>query len=267
MAPKGKSKQKSGCSKSCMAEVKTEIRKALNEELEDKVAVIGATDLDISTSAIPTGDVLSSKNFVKILPNISSGVGQYNFRDGNEIRLKELDIKMLINFALSELSTSTNENAGVGVRVMILRQKDQNSQTGALSDFQGDKLLENGEITTPGPSSFAGNTFNLVQHINREQFSVRYDKVHYLDAVYRQSTAGATAVSQSFLPPRTVVMQKKLRFGKNGLKLTFGNKASNEPTNFPYFMVLGVASTVSNAVPSNNLIRYSYTANARYTDA
>ena len=201
MAPNGKSKQKSGCSKSCMTEVKAEIKKALNEELEDKVAVIGATDLDISTSAIPTGDVLTSKNFVRILPQISSGNGQYNFRDGNEIRLKELDIKMLINFALSDLSTATNENSGVGVRVMILRQKDQNSAPGALSDFQGDKLLENGEIVTPGPSSFSGKTFNLVQHINREQFSVRYDKTFYLDAVYRQSTAGSTSVSQSFLPP------------------------------------------------------------------
>ncbi|WP_142423027.1 MULTISPECIES: hypothetical protein [Pseudomonadota] len=250
-----------------MVEVKTEIRKALAEELEDKVAVIGVTDEDIATSAIPTGNVLTSTNFIKLLPNISSGVGQYNFRDGNEIRLKELDIKMLLNFALSDLSTATNEDAGVGVRVMILRQKDQNSQTGALSDFQGDKLLENGAIVTPGPSSFAGNTFNLVQHINREQFSVRYDKVFYLDATYRQASGGATTVSQTFLPPKTVVMQKKLRFGKNGLKLTFGNKASDEPTNFPYFMVLGVASTVSNSVPSNDLIRYSYSSNARYTDA
>ncbi len=266
MAPKGKSNKK-GCSSSCMKEVKTEIRKALNEELEDKVAVIGLSDKDVSTSAIPTGDVATSTNFIKIFPNITSQLGQYNSRDGNEIRLKELDIKMLINFGLSDLSTATNEDSGVGVRVMILRQKDQNSQAGLLSDFQGDKLLENGEIVTPGPSNFAGKTFNLVQNINREQFSVRYDKVFYLDANYRQSSSGATTVSQSFFPPKTAVMQKKLRFGKNGLKLTFGNKASDNPTNFPYIMVLGVASTVSSSVPSNELIRYSYTANARYTDA
>ncbi|WP_445772254.1 hypothetical protein, partial [Rheinheimera sp.] len=117
------------------------------------------------------------------------------------------------------------------------------------------------------PAQFTGQTFNLVQKINREQFSVRYDKVHYIEAAYRQSSGGATTVSQSFFPPRTKIVSKRLTFGERGLKLTYGDGASQEPTNFPYLLVIGYASTVSSAVPSNAILRYSYTANAAYTDA
>lgn len=248
--------------------VKAIVRSELQEELEEKVAVFGISDVNLDTPSIPTGNVAFSSNVVRLLPEITQGTGQYNKRIGNEIKLKYLDVKMLMNFNLPELSTNQNENAALGVRVMILRQKDEGSAVGAVSNFQGDKLLENGLTpATAGPAAFDGTTFNLLQKINREQFSVRYDKVFYLDAAYRQQSGGATPVSQSFLPPKTKVMSKRLTFGKNGLKLTFGDGVSDDPTNFPYLLVLGYCSTVSNAVPGNNLIRYSYTANAAYTDA
>lgn len=246
--------------------VKEIVRKELQQELEEKCGVIGISDVNVATSAIPNGNVAASTNFVRIMPIISQGDGEYNERIGNEIRLKYIDIKLLINYALQNLSTNVNEDTSVGVRVMILRQKDQNSSTGAVEDFQGNKLLENG-FATAGPAPFTGATFNLLQQINRNQFSVRYDKVHYLDATFRYSGTGASTVTQSFFPPKSKVISKRLTFGKNGLKLTYGDGASQNPTNFPYFLVMGVASTVSNAVPSNNLLRYSYSANAAFTDA
>ena len=259
---------KKASSKRFEKSVKAIVRDELQEELEDKVAVIGISDVAVSTAAIPNGDTTGSTNIVKIFPEIRQGDGQYNNRIGNEIRLKHLDIKMLMNFNLPNLSTNENEDAAVGIRVMILRQKDQNSALGAAVDFQGNKLLENGlSAQTAGPAQFDGTTFNLVQKINREQFSVRYDKTFYMDAVYRQSSSGATSVSQSFFPPRTRVMSKRLTFGKNGLKLTYGDAASINPTNFPYLLVVGYASTVSNQTPTNQLVRYSYSANAVYTDA
>ena len=245
--------------------VKAIVRDELQEEMENKVGVIGANDVDLPTAAIPSGNVATNANFVRILPLISQGDGQYNERIGNEIRLKHLDIKMLINYALANLSTNNNEDTSLGVRVMILKQKDENASTGAIENFQGDKLLENG-LTTGFPAAFGGDTFNLLQKINREQFSVRYDKVHYIDAAYRYS-GGGTTVTQSFFPPKSKVISKRLTFGKQGLKLTYGNGSSDNPTNFPYFMVLGYASTVSTSTPSSNLLRYSYTANASYTDA
>ena len=163
--------------------VKAIVQEELQEELEDKVAVIGFNDVNVPTAAIPNGNVAGNANITRIFPLISQGDGQYNQRVGNEIRLKHLDIKMLLNYSLSDLSTAENEDTAVGVRVMILRQKDQNSAAGVVTDFQGNKLLENG-LTTGGPAQFTGETFNLCQKINREQFSVRYDKVHYLEATY-----------------------------------------------------------------------------------
>ena len=256
---------KKGNTKRFEKSVKAIVRDELQEELEEKVAVIGMNDVDLDTSAIPSGNVATSSNIVRIFPLISQGTGQYNERLGNEIRLKHLDIKMLLNFGLANLSTNNNEDAALGVRVMILKQKDENASTGAVENFQGNKLLENG-LASGGPAAFDGSTFNLLQSINREQFSVRYDKVHYLDATYRYS-GGGTTVTQSFFPPKSKIMSKRLTFGKNGLKLTYGDGASTNPTNFPYFLVMGVASTVSTSVPSNNLVRYSYSANAVYTDA
>ncbi|AXH74882.1 MAG: hypothetical protein [Cressdnaviricota sp.] len=256
---------KRGNSKRFEKSVKAIVRDELQEEMEEKVAVIGMTDVDLDTAAIPNGDVATSSNIVRIFPLISQGTGQYNERLGNEIKLKHVDVKMLINYGLANLSTPDNEDTALGVRVMILRQKDQNASTGAVEDFQGNKLLENG-LASGGPAGFDGSTFNLLQNINREQFAVRYDKVHYLEATYRYS-GGGTNVTQSFFPPKSKVISKRLTFGKNGLRLTYGDGASTNPTNFPYFLVMGVASTVSTSTPSNNLLRYSYSANAVYTDA
>lgn len=260
--------RKGSSSKRFETSVKKIVHEELKEELEEKVAVIGFNDVTVSTPSIPNGNVSGSTNVTRIFPLISQGTGQYNERIGNEIRLKYLDIKMLLNYALAELSTNQNEDSALGVRIMILRQKDQNSAVGIVEDFQGNKLLENGlTALTAGPAQFTGETFNLCQKINREQFSVRYDKVHYLEANFRQASSGSTSVSQSFFPPRTKIISKRLTFGKRGLKLTYGDGVSTDPTNFPYILVLGYASTVSNSVPSNGILRYSYSANATYTDA
>ena len=243
--------------------VKDIIRDEIQDEAENKVGVIGFNDTTVNTAAIPSGDVAASTNFVKLMPLISQGVGQYNNRVGNEIRLKSLDIKMLLNVAMAGASTTALADAGLGVRVMILRQKDQNSQLGIISDFQGTKLLEQGSIETPGPGNFTGESWDLVQKVNREQFSVRYDKVFYIDSPFKQATGGHAVQ----FPTKTKVMKHTLRFGKQGLKLTFGDGASNNPTNFPYIMVIGYASTTSSSVPSADLVRYSYSSTANYTDA
>jgi len=241
--------------------VKAIVREEIATESENKIAVIGFNDTDVDTAAIPNGDVAASTNFIKLMPLISQGTAQYNQRVGNEIRLKSLDIKMLINLALADGTVSSNTNAGIGVRVMILRQKDKNSQTGLIEDFQGNKLLEQGAILTPGPAAFSGDTWNLIQKINREQFSVRYDKVFQMDAPHKFDNTGVQ------FPCKTKIMQHTLRFGKQGLKLTFGDGNSENPTNFPYVMVIGYASTTSSLTPDAGLVRYSYSSNANYTDA
>ena len=257
-------KTSSARGKNFTKKVQAIVRDEIQEELEDKVAVVGLATIGIATASIPTGNVAGITNFVKLLPLISQGDGQYNSRIGNEIRLKHLDIKMLLQYR-DAASQDDYFDASVGVRVMILRQKDTNTQEGTLENFQGDKLIENGSVLAPGPAAFSGNTINLLQKVNREQFSVRYDKVHYMDRARQYNELGTNM--QFNRPPRPTVVSHRMKFGKNGLKLTFGNGVSESPTNFPYIMVIGYASTISNAAPSPSIIQYSYSSNASYTDA
>ncbi len=245
--------------------VKAIVQEELKEEAEEKTAVIGLSSVSVARPEILSGNVGSSSNFVKIFPFINQGLGQYNSRIGNEIRLKHLDIKMLLQYVNGDSVDQTNYvNQNIGIRVMILRQKDDNDYNQFLTDAQTDKLLENGSVISPGPSNFAGTTINLLQKINRDQFSVRYDKVHYMTRS-RRFNDGANQL-QFNRPPRPTVVSKRLTFGKKGLKLTFGNSASSSPTNFPYVLVIGYASVEAGTIPNNNLVEYTYTANAVYTD-
>ena len=174
--PRGSSKG----SKSFQKKVKEIVRDELKDELEEKTALIGLEASSINAN-IPSGDVTAVPNFVRLFPNIlqANSAKQYNGRSGNEIRLKSLNLKMLLQW-VNPATSDTNESS-LGVRVMILKQKDQMSHLGAISDFQGTKLIENGLITVPGPAPFNGTTINLMQKINREQFAVRYDKVIYMN--------------------------------------------------------------------------------------
>lgn len=249
------------------------VRDELEEELEDKHALIGGDTRIINSPSIPAGNVSANPNFIRLLPEIiqggASAAGQYNQRVGNEIRLKHLDIGLLLAWN-RQFDIDTNpqlfKDDSLGVRVMIVRQKDSSDVPGALENFQGDKLLENGNILIPGPSDFNGRTINLFQKINREQFAVRYDKTFYMD---RPKQINTTVVSntQFVKPPRPAYFKHRLTFGKRGLKLTFGNSLSTAPTNFPYFMIIGYVSCTDINAPSNQLLNYSYSSNAIYTDA
>ncbi|WP_445772346.1 hypothetical protein, partial [Rheinheimera sp.] len=135
-------------SKALTKKVKDIVRKELKEELEEKTAVIGLPAVSFNAN-IPNGNVTASPNFVRLFPNITqaNSAKQYNGRMGNEIRLKNLNLKMLVQFV--NPGTPTPNESQLGIRVMILKQRDQNSHIGAISDFQGDKLIENGYIVTP----------------------------------------------------------------------------------------------------------------------
>lgn len=256
--------KKSQRGKNFSKKVQAIVREELQEELEDKVAVVGLPNTLIQHAAILSGNVAGISNFVKLLPLIQQGDGQYNNRIGNEIRLKHLDIKMLFQYR-DAASQDDYFDSSVGIRVMILRQRDTNTQEGTLENFQGDKLIENGSVIAPGPAAFSGNTINLLQKVNREQFAVRYDKVHYIHRTRQYNELGTNM--QFNTPPRPVTVSHRMTFGKNGLKLTYGNAVSESPTNFPYIMVIGYASTITANAPNPLIINYTYSSNAAYTDA
>lgn len=259
-----RSKSKSSTKVMTVQAVKDIVREEMKETQEEKIAVIGEANTTVDTPNIPSGDVSASSNFVRLFPNISQGTGQYNRRVGNEIRLRELSIEMLLSYA-TQTGQNNYRDQAIGVRVMILRQKDNNDYNGFVEDAQTSKLLENGSIVSPGPSNFSGTTINLCQKINREQFSVKYDKVHYMERAREFSSDSTTR--QFYTPPRPKFVKKRLTFGKKGLKLTFGDSSSESPTGFPYLLVIGYASSIDSGSASNNLIEYTYSAKAKFTDA
>lgn len=247
-----------------ISKVKDIVRDELKDEIEQKTGVIGTNSTLIPTPTIPTGDVLASENFHPILPLISTGGGGYNKRIGNEVRLKSIDLKYLINYADGDGSNNYRDQA-VGVRVMILKQKDHNNVQDALEDFKGTQLLENGAISTAGPAQFVGNTFNLLQKVNRDRFTVRYDKVHYMQRA-REFNSSNGSLAHNYAP-RPTTGSYRMTFGEKGLLLKYGTDAATETSTFPYFLCIGYSSTMGSAAPSNNILEFSYTSNAKYTDA
>ena len=256
--------KKTASGKGFEKKVKEIVRKELASEIEQKTAVIGTNSTIIDTAAIPDGDVQASDNFHPLMPLLDRGGAGYNQRIGNEVRLKHIDLKYLFNWVDGDGSNNYRDQA-IGVRIMILKQKDNMNNIEALEDFRGNQLLENGAISTAGASQFVGNTFNLLQKVNRDRFTVRYDKVHYMQRA-REFNSGGSQLTHNYAPKPTTG-SKRLTFGKQGLKLKYATDSATKAVNFPYFICIGYASTMGSSSPIGDLIEFSYTANAKYTDA
>ncbi len=258
--------------------VKAIVQKELSEEIEEKHAITEYADVFVNR-AIPSGNVLNSSdpgntgNFYKILPEIDQSVtGEagraYNTRIGNEINLKEIDITGHISYANSNTGQNVYENGKLAVRVMILRSKAINDQELLFDEMPTDTLIRFGNQAAAGPNgtgSFGGFSLDAFRALNRDTFSVRYDKIIYLDAPV--ILPGSTQPDVTVIPSRSKLFKHKLKFGKNGLKLKYSAQADVNPNNFPYFMCIGYSSMSGTSVPDDNLVRVTMSCVGTYTDA
>ncbi len=265
MAPRGK--------KQFDKKVKEIVTDMMAEEIEDKHAITEYADVFINR-AIPSGVVTNAGgNFFKILPEIDqSTTGEagraYNTRIGNEITLKSIDLKGHISYANSNTGQNVYQNGKLAVRVMILRAKAINDQELLFDEMPTDTLIRFGSQaagTPNGAGSFGGFSLDAFRDLNRDTFSVRYDKVVYLDAPV--ILPGSTQPDVTVIPSRSRLFEHKLTFGKNGLKLKYSVQADTNPNNFPYFMVMGYSSMSSGTIPDDNLVRVTMSCVGNYTDA
>jgi len=262
--------KKSGSSQRLEKEVKAIVREELAVELEDKKALISYDNKTLNAN-IPSGDVTSSFNYMRLLgpiDQISFGQtaqdqGGYNMRIGDEIMLKRVDIEGFVS--MNDLTLAQQNNCRVGVRVMILKQKDENTDAGFVSNSHADKLLMNGELAIPGPGSFTGRPLNCIQEINRDLYTVRYDKTIYLAQSYDGD--GAANVNQGPTKPTLKFFKHRLTFGKRGLKLQFTDGNADTPNNFPYVMVVGYTNLVDASVATNGQVNITMNSVATYTDS
>lgn len=262
--------KKSASSQRFKKSVKAIVRDELAVELEDKKALISYDNNTLNPN-IPSGDVSSSFNYMRLLGPIdqisyaqtAQDQGGYNMRIGDEIMLKRLDIEGFVS--MNDLTIAQQQNCRIGVRVMILKQRDENTDAGFVSNSHADKLLMNGELSVPGPGSFTGRPLNCIQEINRDLYAVRYDKTFYL----AQSLDGDGQTTNNFGPvkPTLKFFKHKLTFGKRGLKLKYTDGNADTPNNFPYVMVVGYTNLVDNSVASNGQVNITMNSVATYTDS
>nr|AGA18249.1 hypothetical protein [uncultured marine virus] len=253
--------------------VKTIVRKELAHEIEEKNAITQYNNV-LMQSVIPSGVVLNGQgNFFKLLPEIfqstTGGAGSaYNERIGNEITLKEIDIHGFLNSRQDIVNLASQpQNVKLAVRVMILRAKEVNDQELLFDNMPTDTLIRFGEQTTGfgGPVSYQGLPLDSFRDINRDTFSVKYDRVHYMNGPTLFPGTTNPDVSQNASALK--IFRHKLRFGKRGLKLKYSASTDTQPNNFPYFMVVGYSSMSANSVPSNNLCAMTLNISSTFTDA
>jgi hypothetical protein len=257
--------------------VKQIVQEQMAVEIENKHAITDYRSISIKRS-IPSGVVLNGQgNFFKLLPEIDqSPTGEagraYNTRIGNEINLKSLSITGALNYTNSNVAQNVYENGKIALRVMILRAKEANDVDLLFDNMPTNQLIRFGDQSfgnPNGPKPFGGQDLDAFRDINRDIFSVRYDKVFYLDAPVLLPGAGAGAeVDLSVVPSRSKIFKHELTFGKHGLKLKYSASDDIQANNFPYFMVMGYSSMSSgSALPDDDLATVSLSCVSTYTDA
>lgn len=250
--------------------VKQIVRKELDEELEDKLAIVSYEDKGL-TANIPSGLVFNDQgSFYRLLAPVEQSTTaeagrKYNTRIGNTINLKHIDLNGYLSYAYDSVGTNAPQNNKLAVRVMIVRAKKYGQYDIALDDMPTDVLLQTASNASGNVGGYAGDPLDSFASINRDAFAVRYDKVFYLNAPV--ITYGATSTNTTTIPSALKMFKHRLTFGKNGLKLTYSNTDASEPENFPYFMIVGYSSMTTNAIPGDSLVRMSMFSKATYQDA
>ncbi len=254
------------------------VRDEQKHEMEYKHAVCEYQNIAIDR-AIPSGLVAnadqlgSTGNFYKILPEVEqSKPGEagraYNTRIGNEINLKEIDLHGFLSHADDATSDISLPNSRLAVRVMILKPKDINDGELSFQNMPTNKLLRFGNWDASGnagPANFGGFVLDPFRDINREAFSVRYDKVFQVNAPV--VITGITPTTAGVIPSTTRIFRHRMNFGKRGLKLKYSGPDDLEPNNFPYFLCVGYSSTTGTSGPENNKVRFTLSCVGKYTDA
>lgn len=251
-----------------------------NRNVENKQAIFDLVERK-PYAPILTGDVANAvipaqrpngvnSNYFQLLPAISQSVSgeaarKYNSRVGNELLLKSIHIKGFLEYDLSFSQDVLPANKKLLVRLMIVSQKRAGNYSTAFTNIS-DRMLTNGFNAGENTGPFTGATINGVQEINRDVFTVHYEKKIYMTAPVL--LPGTTSPDVGVNPSTIKFIDKKINFGgKSGKKLTFANSGATIPENFAPFIVIGYSSCSANAVPSNGLVNFTYNSIANYSDA
>lgn len=234
------------------------VEKQLRAGRETKIARVSG-EMNLSCAINSSGKLLNLMpdilNNGDITGNDSAG------RQGSEIRLKKIVLKSWLKYAPTDVNNRVPvDEANVMARLMILRQKDQQSAVGLIdgTNFVSASLLESGEFSQ-------SNEFrNIMSPINRKLFTVKQDRklklTNNVDTTDPNTDANAN-------PYNFKVNNKTIRFGKMGKKLTYSATTDTaQPYQFPWVYTGGYCNGNGSQAPFNSaLLMYDITA--YYTDA
>lgn len=283
---KGKGKSRKYSSKKTSNDKKMEdvAQTVYNKMVEPKEAVTEQQNKTPSP-AILTGDVLNAvipdqrpngaiSNYYYLLPAIAQSVtGQagrkYNTRIGNEITLKSIHLKGILNYTQTFADNLLPQNKKIMVRFMVLSQKRAGSFTTSLTNISN-RLLTNA-IGTPfeNTAPYSGVALDAIRGINRDVFTVHYEKDVYLEAPVIAKGTNTVTPDVGLVPSSIKFIDKKFYYGgKSGQKLTFANASAQVPENFAPFICIGYSS-MSDPInaPSAGLVNFTYNATAQFSDA
>lgn len=224
--------------------IKRAVRRAKRTNFNRKVKMVLSSLAEDKQAFLTTGNSLSKFNsgidsvgdLIQVLPGISQGVAE-NQRIGNQIRAKNLNIKGYLKLDVNDINDST-KLPNIVARMMVVTMKNAQNFT----DAQGASpkigtLLKKGGTTV----AFSGLLSDIYAPLNRDVFTVHYDKRFYLN----QSYVNATGPS----PPSTIISQdvkNTVKFFNINIKcknrlLRYDEDVSGDilPSNFGPFLLLG----------------------------
>ena len=235
----------------------------INEEVEKKYQVQQVANTVLLVAPTASGDVSAVGNYFPILTAINQGDANHNQRVGNEIILKSLSVDCTAYFAnLYADDARQYYDGNLGVRFLILRQRDQNTANGAIGAWKGNDLLK----SSGGPTAWTGKSTDLHCPINLEAYAVIHDSKTVM--MNNKATTQSTNFDLAFTKPGDFKkLSYNFKFGKHGKKLKFVDDAATFSTNFPYIGVILYCGLYGDTAPNDQLLRFNKVTYAQYTDA
>lgn len=257
MAAKSKSRKSRSVRRQTRARkyvsVRRAVRKAKRSNFVRQVKQVMSSMTESKQAFHSSGDSLtmcnsgvnSAGDMFQILPNIADGVLPSQ-RIGNQIRAQSLNVRGYLKLNINDVTDSTKLPTVIA-RVMVVTMKARPcyyDATGTPATLA--TLLKKGGTTV----GFTGVLSDIYSPINRDAFTVHYDKKFYLNQSYI-NVIGASA------PSTTIVqdVRNTVKFFKFNVKcknrvLKYDEDIGSDllPSNFGPFLLVGYSYLDGSAV-------------------
>ena len=205
----------------------------------------------------------------QLLANCLQGE-QRNEREGSKIKLTSMNIQGYLQIPSYE-EPGSSDRSNIMFRLCVLSAKSESYYPDVLANWSGPgnyftQLLKPNSTADPP----AGQNYDMWLDINRDLFTVHYDKVFDFSRG-DQNGANVTPAATLWRPDKFKKFFIKLKVKNKLLRYaTEASPGSNEglqPTNFAPFLV-GWWSYTNGAAPSNTPVPYiEYYVKTRFKDA